>query len=162
KENKIWFTNGMARYLYSRAPGETDMLEKARGYLRKFWDGHTFPGYEHNNWMGIVTFAGTGEPGDEDIQRGCLDNLETKIETYDFADVVWALESLYQLKFDANRPIVKKCIRRLETGQLEDGGMQTEYEEHQRVDVGIEVLDSLANYSLIPRHIDFEKYGKQN
>lgn len=153
--NRIWFTNGMLRYVISRAPKEEEMIRKARAYLRQFWDGTTFPGYEHNNWMGIVSFWNTGEPEDQKIWQGCLENLRRDIQNYDLADVVWTLESCAFLNLPKEEAVVAAALELLQAGQAGDGGFGTGYGEFQRADVTIEALDSLAHYGVIPRQLDF-------
>ena len=151
--NRIWFTNGMLRYVISRKPEEHEMISKAREYLRTFWDGNRFPGYEHNNWMGIVSFFNGDKPVDKEIFHGCLDNLRKEIQEYDLADVVWTLESCYFIKMPSTEKTVEKGIDLLLAGQAEDGGFGTGYGEFQRADVTIEALDTLANFGIIPRFI---------
>ncbi|HEX2925151.1 MAG TPA: prenyltransferase/squalene oxidase repeat-containing protein [Ruminiclostridium sp.] len=153
-DNRIWFTNGMLRYVISRKPEEKEMISNARQYLRPFWGGSSFPGYDHNNWMGIVSFSNSDCETDMDIYQGCLKNLRRDIRNYDLADVVWTLESCYFLKLPVDEEVVSAGIELLLSGQSEDGGFGTEYGEFQRADVTIEALDSLANYGVVPRRID--------
>ena len=75
EENQIWYTNGILRYIISRKSEEAEVIQRARNYLRTFWDGKRFPGYEHNNWMGIVSFANSDYKNDAEIYKGCLENL---------------------------------------------------------------------------------------
>lgn len=150
KENQIWFTNGMLRYVISRCPDE-DMIKRAKNYLKSFWLGDRFPGYDHNDWMGIVSFFNSEDPSEKLIWENCLNNLNKNISRYDLADVIWTLESCYFIGLSKNEPIVKKALKILREGQLDDGGFGTGYGEFQRVDVTIEALDSLANYGIIPR-----------
>lgn len=150
-ENQIWFTNGMLRYVISRCPEEEDMIKSAREYLKLFWLGNRFPGYAHNDWMGIVSFFNCKDLNEQLIWENCLNNIKNKIHRYDLADVVWTLESFYFIGLTKDEPVVKKALQILMDGQLEDGGFGTGYGEFQRVDVTIEALDSLANYGIIPR-----------
>lgn len=150
KENKIWFTNGMLRYIISRCPDE-DMITKAKKYLKTFWLGDKFPGYDHNDWMGIVSFFNSKDSNEQLIWDTCLNNLKKNINRYDLADVIWTLESCYFINLPKHEPVVEKALHLLMDGQLEDGGFGTGYGEFQRVDATIEALDSLANYGMITR-----------
>lgn len=149
--NRIWFTNGILRYVISRKPKEQEMIGKARRYLRQFWDGKKFPGYDHNNWMGIVSFQNGDGPRDQEIRQGCLENLRREIRGYDLADVIWTLESCCFLQLPQREEAVANGLEVLMAGQAEDGGFCTGYGEFQRADITIEALDSLANYGVIPR-----------
>lgn len=151
QNNQIWFTNGMLRYVISRGPEEQEMIKKARKYLRAFWNGHGFPGYQHNNWMGIVSFFNGDEDVDEGIYQGCLKNLRNNVEEYDLADIAWTLESCHFIGLTQDEAVVTKCLELLSSGQMDDGGFGTEYGSFQRADVTIEALDSLADYGLLPR-----------
>lgn len=151
KENQIWFTNGTLRYIISRKSEEIEVIKKARSYLRTFWDGQKFPGYEHNNWMGIVSFANSNDENDEEIYKGCLKNLRENMSTYDLADILWALESCALLKLPDTEEAVQIAIENIIKGQLDDGSFATAYGDEQKVDLAIEALDSLANYGVIVR-----------
>lgn len=153
-KNQIWFTNGILRYIVSVKPNEHEMITKARGYLRGFWDGSSFPSYDHNNWMGIVSFYNSEEPVDSSIWQGCMDNLRRDIRRYDLSDVNWVLESCCFLSIPRTEPVIAEGLERLIDGQAEDGGFATEYGESHRVDTTIEALDTLANYRIVPRYID--------
>lgn len=155
--NQLWFTNGTLRYLISRKPDETEMIEAARNFLRMYWKNGRFPGYVHMNWMGIVSFSNSAQEMDRDIYEGCMKNLESELDSYDFADVAWTLESYVFLKLPKKSPGVYKAIGILENGQQEDGGFGTSYGQIQRVDVTIEALDSMASYGEAPRNLDIEE-----
>lgn len=156
-KNQIWFTIGILRYLVSRKPEETEIINAARAYLRKYWKNGAFPGYEHPNWMGIVSFSNSKIKEDQMIYEGCLKNLEENIDNYDIADVAWTLESYVFLKLPKNSLGVSKAIEILGNGQREDGGFGTIYGQIQRVDVTIEALDSLAAYGEVPRSLNLEE-----
>lgn len=153
-KNQVWFTNGILRYVISRKPQEQEMISKARGFLRSYWEEKGFPGYEHNNWMGIVGFYSSEEPMDHDIYKKCMENVRNRIHEYDFSDVNWALESLMSLKFPKTDPIVIEGIEILKSAQAEDGGFITEYGDLHRVDTTIDALDTFAFYGVIPRSIE--------
>lgn len=153
--NQIWFTNGITRYIVSRKPEEVEMIEKARGYLRTQWTKEGFPGYDHNDWMAIVTFHGSEDELDIEIYSTCLNNIRNNIGNYDIADVAWALESFVHLRMPKTEEAVQKAISILKSAQTEDGGFGTTYGSLQRVDVTIEAVDSLANYNEFPRYINF-------
>ncbi len=149
-KNQIWFTNGILRYIVSRKPEEHDMIARARDYLRSFWDGNGFPGYDHNNWMGIVSFYNSNETLDREIWLTCLENVRKNIHKYDLADINWVLESLAFIKLQQNEPAAEKGLKLLMDGQASDGGFNTEYGKEHRVDTTIEALDMLAKYQVIP------------
>lgn len=156
-KNQIWFTNGTLRYLISRKPEESEIINAARTYLRKYWKDGKFPGYAHQNWMGIVSFSNSEEKEDRLIYEGCLKNLESDLDTYDMADVAWTLESYVFLKLPKKSAGVSKAIGLLINGQREDGGFGTIYGQTQRVDVTIETLDSMAAYGEVPRALELEE-----
>lgn len=147
KINQIWITNGVLRYFISRKPEEKDLITKARAFLRKFWDGTCFPGeYEHNNWLGIVSFHDAEIDLDRDIYNGCMNNLKKEIKVNDLADVCWAMESLMYLNISNEDYIIQESLRRLDGGQADDGGFTTKYGSAHRVETTIEALDTMAHY----------------
>lgn len=152
--NRIWFTNSMLRYIVSRRPKEKEMIMNARNYIRPFWNGQKIQGYDHNNWMGIVSFYNGDNQIDHEIWNGCMENIRRQIRGYDLADVVWTLESCYFLNLTQTEEVVATGIELLLSGQGEDGGFCTQYGALQRADVTIEALDTLANYGVIPRGQD--------
>lgn len=151
--NQVWFTNGILRYLVTKRNINQDMLEKAQSFLRSHWNGSSFPGYDHNNWMAVVGFHNSDQMIHRQITESCMYNLINHISEYDLGDINWVLESMMSMQISSSHPVVVQGLELLENGQREDGGLSTSYGELHRVDTTIDALDTLAFYNRIQRKI---------
>ena len=146
KLNQIWLTSGVLRYLTTLAGTETEMIAKAKNYLRSQWDGERFPGYAHNSWMGMVSFYKSADGSGREIWDNCLQNVTREITAYDIADVVWALESCLAIGLGREHRAVAAGLGVLLSVQDDDGGFITSYGASHRADVTVEILDILHQY----------------
>lgn len=138
--NKIWYTNGLLRYIKSFFPEEKNVIEKAIHYLKSIWSGDEFKGYYHNNFMGIVNFSNWNDTLEYNIYKSCMKNLYNSMENYDYYDLVWAMQSLAFLKNPLLEKIMSKGLYLIMYSQMEDGGFPSKYGMNQRVYSTIESI----------------------
>jgi len=157
ENNKIWFTNGLSRYLISLRCDDQELLSKARNYVKQFNTESGIQGYDHNNWMGIVTFDGQGDPVSNDIKEKSMKNLYDKCKDFDCYNLLWALESLISLNLGLDNPVVKKFWDLLQQcKQGEDGGFYTEAGDQHRVDLADRILYTSLKLGVVtPEEIKF-------
>lgn len=152
KENQIWFTNAVVRYLLSMGCEDQSLLDAGIGYVKQFYTKEGIQGYPHNNWMGIVTFSKSMDKLSKEIQECCFKNLYNDCESFDSYNLAWTLESLISLNLTLEHPLVMKLWGLLQQcKQCEDGGIETESGEHFRVDLACRIVYTALKLEVIDK-----------
>lgn len=155
--NRIWFTNGLTRYLISLGCTDSALLNKAKNYVKHFCTSDGIRGYIHNSWMGIVTYQNDEDSISKAIKERCMNRLYENCDGFECYNLLWALESLISLNLGLENKVVRKLWDLLNScKQDEDGGFSTEAGTQHRVDLANRLLYTLLKLGIItPSEIKF-------
>lgn len=149
-DNRIWFTNGLIRYLISLNCQDNELINSGKQFIRKYWCGNRLKGYGHNNWMAIVTFDEEKTALDKEIKQNCLNNLWDEAEGFDLFNLIWTMESFISLKMSITEPIVQRFFELVkQKGQSKDGGFDTDSGAQHRVDLTNRIIYTCLKFGLI-------------